>query len=71
MKSKTIKVLNNANEIIKVTQKAWEILYKDRDGFSLYIEEAEEKPKEEKPKTKPKTATKKKPSSDKRVKKDD
>lgn len=54
-----LKVKNNGGQIIEVSQSVWEILYKNREGFSLYVEQAE-KDKEDKTE---KVATKSKPKA--------
>jgi len=67
MKSEKIKIINNANKIIEVTLSAWEILYKDREGFSLFTDEKIPKVEEEKPAVKKTT----KKNTPKKVKKND
>jgi hypothetical protein len=51
-----IKIKNNADKVIEVTQEAWDVLYKNRDGFSLY--------KEKSTKKKTKTVSKKSPKKE-------
>ncbi len=56
-----MKVVNNGNKVIEVTEAAYEILYKQR-GFTPYVEpEPEKEPEKEesKPASKPKTTAKK------------
>lgn len=77
-----MKVVNNDNQIINVTEKAFEILYKDR-GFKK-VESVDENKKEDEGKAvksekstkkstakKSKSTTKKSSSSKKKVKSDD
>jgi len=65
-----IKIKNNENEIIEVTQIAWDVLYSHREGFSLYVEQVENMTVKEPAKPTRKPIPKKKPVS-KKVNKND
>ena len=78
MKPKLLKVVNNKGKQIKVTQFAWDTLYKDRKGFSLYVEDKKKSESKtdtksqntKKPKTTAKTTAKKAPAKKKVAKND-
>lgn len=67
---KTIKIIDDKGVTREVTEKAWDVLYKDRKGFSLYVAKTEEKPKA-KAKTKQTARQKGVSSSSKKVKDDE
>lgn len=57
-----IKIKNNENEIIEVTQIAWDVLYSNRDGFSIYVDKVEEAEVKNVTVKEPKATPAKKPS---------
>lgn len=38
-----VKITNNNNKVMEVTQIAWDVLYSNREGFSLYVEKSSKK----------------------------